>query len=198
MNLNGIKIFYGDETAKVTRDRQKMLSWKNRYRIKHNLICHCTLSSSDSWMHYMSYSRWLEPGQLSQYRVWLRMGRPGFDPCQRQRNLPLTSASRPALEPIQPPVQWVPGVKRGRSVMLTTHPLLVPRLRKSRSYTSSHPNAPLWSVTGPLYLYLTLADQVRPIFCFRIHNKFLAAKGCQSHARPNAARRSDSHVYQIK
>jgi hypothetical protein len=38
--------------------------------------------------------------------------------------------------------------------MLTTHPLLVPRLRNSRSYTSCHPNAPLWSVTGPLYLYL--------------------------------------------
>jgi hypothetical protein len=32
-----------------------------------------------------------------------------------------------------------PGVKRGRGVMLTTHPLLVPRLRKSRSYTSCHP-----------------------------------------------------------
>jgi hypothetical protein len=39
--------------------------------------------------------------------------------------------------------------------MLTTHPLLVPRLRNSRSYTSCHTNAPLWSVTGPLYLYLT-------------------------------------------
>jgi hypothetical protein len=37
--------------------------------------------------------------------------------------------------------------------MLTTHPLLVPRLRKSRSYTSCHPNAPLWSVTGPLYFF---------------------------------------------
>jgi hypothetical protein len=36
--------------------------------------------------------------------------------------------------------------------MLTTHPLLVPRLRKSRSYTSCHPDAPLWSVTGPLYI----------------------------------------------
>jgi hypothetical protein len=46
-----------------------------------------------------------------------------------------------------------PGVKRGRGVMLTTHPLLVPRLRKSRIYTSCHPNAPLWSVTGPLYLF---------------------------------------------
>jgi hypothetical protein len=37
--------------------------------------------------------------------------------------------------------------------MLTTHPLLVPRLRKSRGYTSGHPDAPLWSVTGPLYLF---------------------------------------------
>jgi hypothetical protein len=40
--------------------------------------------------------------------------------------------------------------------MLTTHPLLVPRLRNSRSCTSSHPKAPLWSVTGPLYLYLSV------------------------------------------
>jgi hypothetical protein len=46
-----------------------------------------------------------------------------------------------------------PGVERGRGVMLTTHPLLVPRLRKSMSYTASHPIAPLWSVTGPLYLF---------------------------------------------
>jgi hypothetical protein len=44
----------------------------------------------------------------------------------------------------QPPVQWVPGVpspgvKRGRGVMLTTHPHLVPRLSMSRSYISSPP-----------------------------------------------------------
>jgi hypothetical protein len=41
-------------------------------------------------------------------------------------------------------------------VMLTTHPLLVPRLRKSRSYTSCHPDAPLWSVTGPLFYLFTV------------------------------------------
>jgi hypothetical protein len=71
------------------------------------------------------------------------------------------SASRPALGLTQPPVQWVPGalcpgVKRDRGVMLTTHPLLVPRSSKCRSYTSCHPDAPLWIVTGPLYIFLYL------------------------------------------
>jgi hypothetical protein len=40
--------------------------------------------------------------------------------------------------------QWIPGalsagVKHGRGVMLTTHSLVEPRLRNSRSYISSHP-----------------------------------------------------------
>jgi hypothetical protein len=43
-----------------------------------------------------------------------------------------SSVSRPALGPTQPSIQCVPGVlspgvKRGRGVMLTTHPHLVPR-----------------------------------------------------------------------
>jgi hypothetical protein len=55
-----------------------------------------------------------------------------FDPRQGQRIFPLSSVSRPALGPTQPPVQWVPGVlstglKRGRGMTLTTHPHLVPR-----------------------------------------------------------------------
>jgi hypothetical protein len=47
-----------------------------------------------------------------------------------------------------------PGVKRGRGVMLTSHLLLVPRLRKSRSCTSSPPKAPQWR--GAWQLYFTL------------------------------------------
>jgi hypothetical protein len=67
-----------------------------------------------------------------------------FDPRQRQRIFPLASVFRPALRLTQLPIQWVsrvlsPGVKRGRGVTLTTHPLLVPRSRMSRSYTSSPP-----------------------------------------------------------
>jgi hypothetical protein len=47
--------------------------------------------------------------------------------------------TRPALGPTQSPIQWVPGVKRGRDVRLTTHLHLVP----SRNYTrtSSPPSA---------------------------------------------------------
>jgi hypothetical protein len=46
----------------------------------------------------------------------------------------LASASRPALKPTQPPMQWVPvvlspGVKRGRGVKLTTHPHLVAEVK---------------------------------------------------------------------
>jgi hypothetical protein len=103
----------------------------------------------------------------------------------RHRIPPLTSASRPALGPAQPPVQWVPGVKGGRGVMLTTHPLLVPRLRNSRSYTSSHPTAPLWSVTGPLYLITLWMTVVRPLIAeyllllefsiFSLHQLHIAA-----------------------
>ena len=65
--------------------------------------------------------------------------------------------SRPALGPTQCPVQWVPGLSWGKvrpGVLLTTHPLLVPRSWKSRAI----PLPTLWATTGPLkgtlYLYL--------------------------------------------
>jgi hypothetical protein len=73
--------------------------------------------------------------------------------------------------PTQPPVQWVPGVlslgvKRGRGVMLTTHPHLVPRLRMSRSYISSPPQAPSWLVAGQLYFPTVLIFADKEISCW--------------------------------
>jgi hypothetical protein len=76
------------------------------------------------------YKEW-EPGS-SVSSVWLRIWRPGDRGSisgRGERIFPVTSVSRPALEPTQPPVQWIervlsPGLKRGRGVTLTTHPYL--------------------------------------------------------------------------
>jgi hypothetical protein len=65
-------------------------------------------------------------GQLSQLSVWPRTGQPGDRgsiPGRGERIFPLASVSRPALGQTQPPVRWVPGVKRGRGLTLITHPI---------------------------------------------------------------------------
>jgi hypothetical protein len=95
-----------------------------------------------------------------------------FDPRKRWKDSPLTSVSRPALGPTQPPVQWVPRVlspvvKRGRGVTLTTHPDLVPRSRMSRSYTSS-PTKPLRGVQWDSFIFI-ITLLLPPCFNVRIH-----------------------------
>jgi hypothetical protein len=53
-----------------------------------------------------------EQGQLSRYSDWLRAGRPtGPSPIpERGKIFLLSTSSRPALRPTQPPIEWVPGV----------------------------------------------------------------------------------------
>jgi hypothetical protein len=63
-----------------------------------------------------------------------------------------------ALRPTQPPVQWVPGLSRGlsaRGVVLTTHPLLAPRVKL---YLSS----PLLALRGLLQVELHFYKQDGP------------------------------------
>jgi hypothetical protein len=85
-------------------------------------------------------------------------GRLGFDTWQKKRFFPVALVSRPALGTTRPPIQLVrrvlsPGVKRGRSVMLTTHPYFNQRSRMSRSYTSSPTSASMtFSETALLLL----------------------------------------------
>jgi hypothetical protein len=106
--------------------------------------------------------------ELSQYSVWLRPGRPGDRgsiPGRGERIFPLASVSRPALEPTQPPVQWLPGVlypgvKRGRGLTLTTHPHLVPWSWMSRSYTSSLPSVSMACSGAALYSYNSVDSAV--------------------------------------
>jgi hypothetical protein len=56
---------------------------------------------------------------------------------ESRRGRDFTHLSRPAPRPTQPPVQWVPGLSRGkggRGVVLTTDLYLVPRFtKKSRA-----------------------------------------------------------------
>jgi hypothetical protein len=123
-----------------------------------NCISKCNLDS----LYFLG--AWLAQSVQCLTTGWTT-GISGFDPRQGKRIFPLSSVSRPALGPTQPPVQWVPGVlslglKRG-SVMLTTHPHLVPRSWMSRSYTSSPRNASMaCSGTALLFYLLTFFGNV--------------------------------------
>jgi len=73
--------------------------------------------------HSVSYG----PGSVVGIATGYRLDGPGIESRWGRDFL---RPSRPAPEPTQPPVQWVPGlspgVKSGRGVTLTPHPLLVP------------------------------------------------------------------------
>ena len=83
--------------------------------------------------------------------------------------------SRPAVWPTQPPIQWAPGLSRGkggRDVALTKHPFLASRLKKDRAT----PLLLLWAfvVCSKVSFTFTLslpiistfkAEDLRTLFC---------------------------------
>ena len=84
------------------------------------------------------------PGSSVGIATELRAGRTGIE-SRWGREIP---PSRPALGPTQSPEKWYRvfsrGVKCSRGVLLTTHPLLVPRSWKSRAI----PLPTLWATPG--------------------------------------------------
>ena len=105
-------------------------------------------------------------GWLSRYRDWLRAGRSG-DRIPVERDFPRVQTGPGAhLVSCTMGTGSFPGIKCGRGVLLTTHPLLVPRSWKSRAI----PLPTLWATTGPV---------MRTLYLF-----FLHAKPCNAqHAR---------------
>jgi len=72
--------------------------------------------------------------------------------------------SRPALGPTPASCKMgtgsFPGLKCGRGVLLTTHPLLVPRSGKSRAMPLTHPLGHAWPTTGSLYSFCARLLQI--------------------------------------
>ena len=75
------------------------------------------------------------PGSLSPYSDWLRARRSGFE-SRWGRDFPPVQTG-PGAHPASCKMGTgsFPGVKCGQGVLLTTHPLLVPRSWKSRAIT---------------------------------------------------------------
>jgi hypothetical protein len=72
---------------------------------------------------------------------------PGIE-SQCGRDFP--QLSRSALGPSQPPIQWVPGLweQSGLGVELTTHPHLVPGLKKEQELYLYSRSGPSWPALG--------------------------------------------------
>ena len=101
--------------------------------------------------------------QLSRYTDWLRVRRSGDRIPVGGRDFP--HLSRPALGPTHPPVQWIPGLSRGKERPgreADPSPPSSALVMKGQSYTSTSPmgltacTEPQRLYKGDLYLYLLI------------------------------------------
>ena len=89
-------------------------------------------------------------GRRSRYREWLRGERSGDRiPVGARFSAPVQTGPGAHPASCKMGTGSFPGVKSGRGVTLTTHPLLVPRSWKSRAI----PLLPLTACTEPQCLY---------------------------------------------
>ena len=127
-------------------------------------------------LHYFRWNspryhlcRWAPPTPIEKilaatvtpkYSPWLRAGRSGIESWWG-RDFP--HLPRPALGPTQPPVQWVPGLSRGKERLgrdADPSPLIVPWPWKGRAIPLLSPMSrtactePRCLYRGALYLYL--------------------------------------------
>ena len=118
------------------------------------------------WSPQIIMTEWW-PGSSVGIATGYGLDGPGIE-CRWGQDFP--HLSRPGLGPTQPPAQWVlglsRGVKSGRGVTMTPHPLLVPLVMKEQSYTSTLPMSrtactePQCLYKGDLYLYLNGSYQL--------------------------------------
>jgi hypothetical protein len=102
---------------------------------------------------YKKYCKYMCAGSSVGLATDYGLDGPGSNPVGDEIFRP----SRPALGPTQPPVQWVPGLSRGkvRPERAADHsPPSSAAVVGEKSYTSTHPLGQTGPVTGSLYFLL--------------------------------------------
>jgi hypothetical protein len=119
------------------------------------------------------YSRWLWAGQHSQYNDWVRARQSGDQiPVGARFSAPVQA--RPGAHPASCTMGTgsFPGVKRGRGMTLTPHPLLVLWSRKGRAIPLLPPVGRMACVcTVELYLY-------SPCGPYGLYRASVSVQGC--------------------
>ena len=108
----------------------------------------------------MKCCQYLGPGSVAEYSDWLRAGRSGDRLAVGSRfSAPVQTGPGAHPASCTTGTGSFPGVKSGRGVTLTPHPLLVPLVMKEYSYTSIPPmgrtacTEPQCLYLGTIYLY---------------------------------------------